>query len=1044
MNPTFRTAARRLAGLSSRVTTVIMALWGAGVSAQDAPRAPYFQQQVDHEIEVTLDDVEHVLRGRIRTTYENNSPEPLKFLWIHVWPNAYANGNTALARQLYRDGNLFMFYAMQRDLGGIDSLDFQVNGSDVQWLFHPEHKDIVQLQLAQPLRPGESVVYETPFRVKLPSGSISRLGHIGESYQITQWYPKPAVYDREGWHEMPYLNQGEFYSEYGSFDVQITLPENYVVGSTGDFVEGWADNAREQRRLDSLAGVTEERLGGTEEAAKDAPEKEGSNAFPPSAERTKTLRYRASNVHDFAWFADKRWWVLKGEVELPHSGRTVTTWSMFTPESADLWRRAPEYLADGTYYYSLWNGEYPYNQVTAVDGTISAGGGMEYPNVTVIGKVQGDLALETVIVHEVGHNWFYGILGSNERVNAWMDEGINSFNETRYFTTKYGDSLRLAGFVKEDPGFLWDWAEVGEWSYPWRDQLSYLLTARLGLDQPMQCHSDAFRSLNYGAIVYKKTAAAFTYLRHYLGDARFDAAMRAYFEAWKFKHPTPVDLRTVLEASTGEGLGWFFEDLVKTTGRQDYQLQGVRRERDGGYKVKVLNWGDIPGPFSLSYITDAGPVPAGWFAGLPSGERTEVRLIPPSDRASEIREIRLDAEGVMLEYDRKNDGIRTRGVLRRVEPVSVRLLTRLDRGDRTQLFWVPVAGWNRHDGAMTGLLLHNTTLPTRDFQWRMMPMFGWGSERLVGTAALEYFRGPWEAGLDYRTFNHGAYGHYQRSAFNLRREFNAVPNSGLSSALAIEGARLVAESHLDDPLGLPYFDHRQTRSLRVDYVLKVKAPRTRGALALGYRGVQTLSLGSGTIGLDGLWDDGFLPWTDGGTAHIFSAELTGGQTYDQNNHQLRWRGYIGWLVGEQEVFPLQAMGASGLVDPLADHLFFQRGDASGLWGRQVAGDQGGLPFLPGEIASGRRLASARIDWDLPISLPFAVYAGALLASNQDVHASTGLALTLGNGALCIQMPLWDDLQTAPGGQYAPWNRVTWSLNLLELNPFDLVRSTLRR
>jgi len=196
----------------------------------------YFQQTVDHVIDVQLEDERHELHGEITTLYVNNSPDTLDFLWIHLWPNAYESGESALAKQEFRNGNLFMFWAMQRDLGGIDSLAFQINGTAATWGFHPEHRDIARLELLEPLLPGNEVQYTTPFRVRIPSGRISRLGHIGESYQMTQWYPKPAVYDRDGWHEMPYLNQGEFYSEYGSFDVSITLPSNYVVGATGDLI----------------------------------------------------------------------------------------------------------------------------------------------------------------------------------------------------------------------------------------------------------------------------------------------------------------------------------------------------------------------------------------------------------------------------------------------------------------------------------------------------------------------------------------------------------------------------------------------------------------------------------------------------------------------------------------------------------------------------------------------------------------------------------------------------------------------------------------
>ncbi len=264
----------------------------------------YFQQEVDYQINVTLDDLNHELTGDITLTYTNNSPDELPFIWMHLWPNAYKNGKTALAKQQFREGNMFLFYAMDKALGYIDQLDFQANGAKIEWEFHPEHIDIAKLKLAEPLAPGASVTISTPFHVKLPSGNISRLGHINQSYQITQWYPKPAVYDRDGWHEMPYLNQGEFYSEYGSFDVSITLPKNYVVGATGDLVNGEAELAF----LNDLDAQTR------------ASNELGDNAFPASSEEMKTLRYQQSRVHDFAWFADKRWRVLKDEVTLPHSG----------------------------------------------------------------------------------------------------------------------------------------------------------------------------------------------------------------------------------------------------------------------------------------------------------------------------------------------------------------------------------------------------------------------------------------------------------------------------------------------------------------------------------------------------------------------------------------------------------------------------------------------------------------------------------------------------------------------------------------------------
>ena len=261
-----------------------------------------------------------------------------------------------------------------------------------------------------------------------------------------------------------------------------------------------------------------------------------------------------------------------------------------------MWQKAPEYLHDATYYYSLWNGDYPYNQVTAVDGTISAGGGMEYPNVTVIGQMGSDSGLETVIVHEVGHNWFYGILGSNERDNAWMDEGINSFNETRYVLTKYGENKGLE-FLVDNPN-LSQSLDIDGFKYKWIDELSYLFPARLGVDQPIQCHSDNYTSINYGAIVYKKTAAAFFMLQQHLGTERLDKAMQFYFDTWKFRHPTPADLKACLEESTGENLNWFFSDWIQTTKKNDLKLVQASSKRG----IKVRNVGELGSPVEVSGV----------------------------------------------------------------------------------------------------------------------------------------------------------------------------------------------------------------------------------------------------------------------------------------------------------------------------------------------------------------------------------------------------------------------------------------------------------
>jgi len=170
----------------------------------------YFQQEVNYKIEVTLDDQNHELIGNIEMTYINNAPESLKEIYIHLWPNAYLNRKTAFAKQKIRQGDTEFYFSDKRQRGGFSNLNFTVDGKNLEIEYDPKNPDIGLLKLNNPLASGGTIIIKTPFTLKIPD-SFSRLGHVGESYQLTQWYPKPAVYDQEGWHQMPYLDMGEFY-----------------------------------------------------------------------------------------------------------------------------------------------------------------------------------------------------------------------------------------------------------------------------------------------------------------------------------------------------------------------------------------------------------------------------------------------------------------------------------------------------------------------------------------------------------------------------------------------------------------------------------------------------------------------------------------------------------------------------------------------------------------------------------------------------------------------------------------------------------------
>ncbi|MNK01797.1 hypothetical protein D3C87_196050 [compost metagenome] len=669
----------------------------------------YWQQKVDYTITVKLDDVKHTLSGFESFVYHNNSPQTLDFIYIHLWPNAYTSGKTALGKQLYESGDPVLTFGKDSIRGGIDSLHFQVNGQDAVLSFDAKNPDIAKLTLNQPLNPGESMTVTTPFHVKIPSGEVSRLGHVGQSYQITQWYPKPAVYDKNGWNQIPYLTQGEFYSEYGTFDVSITLPKNYVVGATGDL-----QTESEIAFMDSIQGKSFSERGLPKDFL-------GKKSFPKSDKEWKTIRFTQKDVHDFAWFADKRFLVLKGEVTLPHSKRKVTTWSLFTSANEKVWKRAPEYIRDATYYYSLWNGDYPYNQVTAVDGTISAGGGMEYPNVTVIGNTGSDIELEIVIVHEVGHNWFYGILGTNERVHGWMDEGMNTLNEMRYMATKYPENTYLSDQILNGR-FHFD-----HLSHYDSGDLMYRVIGGVGEDQPIETHAAKFIDINYAGIMYQKTGLVFTYLKEYLGDSLFDQAMKTYYNEWSFKHPQPEDMRATLERVTQRDLSWLFVDLIQTTNHIDYKIAKVR-SFGGKTAVTVKNAGQVDGPIEVSGFRDGQKVQTLWAEN--GSKKSEVMF------DSEMDAVQINASGKAPEIVQSNNYWHREGLFGKIEKPQLQFLIGKNEVTRSNLFWSPALGGNAYDQFMLGIALHNFSIPSSRFQFLLAPMYSFGGKRISGIAEI--------------------------------------------------------------------------------------------------------------------------------------------------------------------------------------------------------------------------------------------------------------------------------------------------------------------
>ncbi|MGZ3920788.1 MAG: M1 family metallopeptidase [Bacteroidia bacterium] len=677
----------------------------------------YFQQEVNYKINVRLNDNDHTLSATEEIQYINNSDKGLEYIYFHLWPNAYKNNSTALAKQLLEQKKTTFYYSKPEERGFIDSLDFKVNGKNVKLEYDNENPDICKLILNEPLRSLDTIKITTPFYVKIPDAKFSRLGHTGQAYFITQWYPKPAVYDNQGWHPMPYLDQGEFYSEFGSFDVNITLPKNYLLAATGDRI----DAEVEEDFLNEKVGKTLERLDRQDYRVKDM-------AFPPSSTEFKTVRFKQFRVHDFAWFADKRFNVIHDQIQLPTTKRTVDTWIFFTNKNFELWKDAISYVNESTIFYSYLNGDYPYNNITAVDGTIMAGGGMEYPNITVIGDMDNTFDLDITIAHEVGHNWFYGILGSNERDYPALDEGINSFYEMRYTRAKY-PARKLIEYIGRDSTFKLLHANKIPF---WREkEFGYFMAARAHTDQPINSNSADFTPANYGLIVYAKTAVIMDYLMDYMGEETFDKAMQFYYEQFKFKHPYPSDLIKTLSYFSGMDLNWFSQHLLNSADKIDYKVKRVKRNDDGSFTLKLKNKTGVAVPVNVYAFKKGKPHGVVWFSGF-----TGTRNV--GFPAADVDYFVVDGLDRMPDINRKNNFIRTKGIFRKCKPLEFDFITALENPRKTQINYLPIAGVNFYNGPMLGLAVHNYGLYEKKFEYLLAPMFGFKNMNTGGFAELAY------------------------------------------------------------------------------------------------------------------------------------------------------------------------------------------------------------------------------------------------------------------------------------------------------------------
>jgi hypothetical protein len=515
---------------------------GAGTPGPD-----YWQQRVDYVIRASLDTVAQTITGEERITYRNRSPDTLRYLWLQLDQNLF--NSTSRGSRLFDQGSRFGTAGAEggfrltkvaepgaaatrgRPGRSAGKLDYLVNGT------------MMKVSLPRSLAPGGRQVIEIGW--SFPFGPNSnRMGveliDGSNVYEVAQWYPRLAVYDDvRGWNTEQYLGQGEFYLEYGSFDVSLRVPANMLVAATGTLrnpteVLTAAQRSRLARARSSDSTVT---IRGKDEIADTA-------SRPISSSGTLTWRFTADSVRDFAWAAARHFvW----DAARANGGKTLAM-SFYPPSAEPVWNESTQYVRFAVENYSRWY-PYPYPVAINVNGIE---GGMEYPMIVFCHNRADPKALFSVTDHEIGHTWFPMVVGNNERLYAWMDEGFNTFMNHYNWDKKYPGEYNRRG----DPGL-------------------YIPFALSGKEEPIMTPADRIRG-SLSMTAYTKPGLGLILLRdRVIGPERFDPAFREYARRWAYKHPTPADFFRSMEDGVGEDLSWFWRTWFYSTERLDQTVDSV-------------------------------------------------------------------------------------------------------------------------------------------------------------------------------------------------------------------------------------------------------------------------------------------------------------------------------------------------------------------------------------------------------------------------------------------------------------------------------------
>jgi len=604
-------------------------------SAKGIPGPSYWQNSSSYLIHATLSEKDTAITGDVTITYTNNSPDQLDYLWLQLDQNVFEASSRSVAATRYPGD---YFGVLGKINGGYKIKDVTITQGGKSYASKPIITDTrMQLRLNTPMQPkGDKISVKINFSFAIPLDGAGRFGRQytkdGVIYQIAQWYPRMCVYDDvEGWNTLPYMGLGEFYCDYGDYDYYITAPSEMIVYGSGDLQNASAVlTAEEIKRLAAAANSDKTvTIIGADEV--------GKASMRPTVKGNLTWHFMMKNCRDVAFAAGKGMIWDAARINLP-SGKKALAMSCYPVESMSdtAWSRSTEYLKNSIEIYSQNFFEYPWNVAVSNAGIT---GGMEYPGMIFNSYKETKARLWFLVSHEIGHNWYPMIVGSNERRYMWQDEGFN------VYINYIANDIFNNGEYQTDPAYF----EKGFFGS--RDYEQFM-----AYKDPLMTVSDAMDEEQHYQY-YGKTAYGLNLLRTVVvGKERFDYAFRKYTEAWAFKHPTPYDFFHCINNAAGEDLNWFWKEWFFTTWKLDQTIAAVNyvdNDPSKGALITIDNKGKMIMPVIMKIIQSNG--------------KTETVTLPVDIWArggtwvykyastNKIDKVILDPENVLPDMDRKNN-----------------------------------------------------------------------------------------------------------------------------------------------------------------------------------------------------------------------------------------------------------------------------------------------------------------------------------------------------------------------------------------------------